>query len=208
MERRLAGGETVCLVTDAGTPGISDPGLSAVRAALRAGAEVTGIPGPSAVTLAVAVSGLPADRFVFEGFLPRSGVDRVRRMAGLADETRTAVIFCAPGRLAADLADLARTLGSDRPCVVCRELTKLHEEVWRGTLGAAVEHWSEGARGEVTVVIGGADEAEPDQEKALAEVEELVKGGTPLSEAVRRVSGSTGVRRRLLYEESVRRFGS
>lgn len=207
IESRLAGGETVCLVTDAGTPGISDPGLSAVRAALRVGAEVTGVPGPSAVTLALAVSGLPADRFVFEGFLPRSGTRRTQRIAGLAHEERTAVVFSAPGRLATDLADLAGALGPDRPCAVCRELTKLHEEVWQGTLGGAAEHWSAGARGEVTVVIGGAARQQPDRGQALAEVEALVEGGTALSEAVRKVAERTGIRRRALYEDAVRRLG-
>ena len=142
-DERLQAGETVALLTDAGVPTISDPGLSAVRAALLAGAVVTGVPGPSAVTLAAALSGLPADRFAFEGFLPRRGGALGERLDSLAAEPRTMVFFCAPGRLAADLAALAGALGAGRECAVCRELTKLHEEVWRGTLDEAARHWAE-----------------------------------------------------------------
>jgi len=203
---RLAAGETIALLTDAGVPGISDPGLSAVRAALELGAAVTGVPGPSAVTLAVAVSGLPADRFVFEGFLPRPAGKRAERLSGLAGEPRTLVLFCSPGRLAADLADLVAALGGDRRCAVCRELTKLHEEVWRGSLGAASRHWEESpARGEVTLVIGGAPGGEPDLGAALAEVEELVAAGMALSAACRMVAEQRGVRRRALYEAATAR---
>jgi 16S rRNA (cytidine1402-2'-O)-methyltransferase len=205
VAERLAGDETVALLTDAGTPSISDPGLSAVRAAVAAGAEVTAVPGPSAVTMAVAVSGLPADRFVFEGFLPRSGRRRSDRLVEIAEEPRTVVLFCAPARLAADLADLAGSVGEERPCVVCRELTKLHEEVWRGTLGEAASHWKDGARGEVTVVIAGAPSEAGDPEAARAEVERLVGDGATLSDAVRRVAEEMGVRRRDLYEDAVRR---
>ena len=124
IAQHLQAGETVALLTDAGMPGISDPGLSAVRAAVSVGANVTGIPGPSAVTLALALSGLPADRFVFEGFLPRRGAERSRRLDDLASEPRTSVVFCSPRRLAADVADLTARLGRDRPVVVCREMTK------------------------------------------------------------------------------------
>jgi len=203
---RLADGETVALLTDAGVPTISDPGLSAVRAALEAGAVVTGVPGPSAVTMAVAVSGFPADRFAFEGFLPRRGERRGERLATLAGESRTMILFCSPGRLGADLADLAAALGGDRPCVVCREMTKLHEEIWRGTLAEAGRHWGENpARGEVTLVVEGAPEAEPDLAAALAQVEELVAGGSVLSAACRLVAGERGIRRRALYEAAVAR---
>ena len=203
---RLAEGETVALLTDAGVPTISDPGLSAVRAALGAGAKVTGVPGPSAVTLAAAVSGFPLDRFVFEGFLPRRGERRTERLAALVGEPRTMVLFCSPGRLDADLADLAAALGGDRPCVVCREMTKLHEEIRRGTLEGAGRHWGEGpARGEVTLVVGGAPAAEPDLAAALARVEELAAGGSALSAACRVVAGEQGVRRRALYEAAMAR---
>jgi len=203
---RLAGGETVVLLTDAGVPTISDPGLSAVRAAVEAGAVVTGVPGPSAVTMAVAVSGFPADRFAFEGFLPRRGERRAERLATLAGEPRTVVLFCSPGRLGADLADLAAALGADRPCVVCREMTKLHEEIWRGTLAEAGRHWGESpARGEVTLVVEGAPETKADLAAALAQVEELVAGGSALSTACRVVAGERGIRRRALYEAAMAR---
>jgi len=206
VARRLEAGETVALLTDAGVPTISDPGLSAVRAALAAGATVTGVPGPSAVTLAAAVSGLPADRFVFEGFLPRRGERRGRRLQELAAERRTAILFCAPGRLAGDLAELAAALGGDRVCAVCRELTKLHEEVWRGTLAEAAAHWeAHPARGEVTVVVGGAPEPAPDLEGALGRVAELTGRGSSLSEACRLAAEEWRIGRRTLYEAAVAR---
>lgn len=203
---RLASGETVALLTDAGVPTISDPGLSAVRAAVEVRAVVTGVPGPSAVTLAAAVSGLPADRFVFEGFLPRRGERRAERLFTLAGEPRTMILFCSPGRLAADLADLAAALGGDRPCAVCREMTKLHEEIWRGSLDGAKQHWAASpARGEVTLVVGGAPEAGPDLAAALAQVEGLVAGGSALSTACRVAAGERGIRRRALYEAAMAR---
>ena len=203
---RLAEGGTVALLTDAGVPTISDPGLSAVRAALEAGAVVTGVPGPSAVTMAVAVSGFPADRFAFEGFLPRRGERRGERLAALAGEPRTLVLFCSPGRLGADLADLAAALDAGRRCVVCREMTKLHEEIWRGTLADAGQHWGASpARGEVTLVVEGAPQAAPDLAAALAQVEELVAGGSALSTACRVVAGERGIRRRALYEAAMAR---
>lgn len=203
---RLADGGTVALLTDAGVPTISDPGLSAVRAALEAGAVVTGVPGPSAVTLAVAVSGFPADRFAFEGFLPRRGKPRAERLAVLAGEARTLVVFCSPGRLVADLADLGASLGGSRRCVVCREMTKLHEEIWRGTLADAGQHWLESpARGEVTLVVEGAPQAAPDLAAALAQVGELVASGSALSTACRVVAGERGIRRRALYEAAMAR---
>ena len=201
LGRRLEAGETVALLTDAGVPTISDPGLSAARAAVEVGATVTGVPGPSAVTLAVAVSGLPADRFAFEGFLPRRGERRDQRLRSLAADPRTLIFFCAPGRLGEDLAALAAALGGDRACAVCRELTKLHEEVWRGTLGAAARHWVENpARGEVTLVVGGAPEAMPDLEGAMARVQEMVGAGVAVSAACRAVAEEQGLRRRALYE--------
>jgi 16S rRNA (cytidine1402-2'-O)-methyltransferase len=131
LQDRLAGGEVIALLTDAGTPGIADPGLTAVRA-VAAGAEVTAVPGPSAVTMALAVSGESADRFVFEGFLPRKGEERASRVAAIAAETRTVVFFASPERLVADLADLAGQHPGSRSCVVARELTKLHEECGGG----------------------------------------------------------------------------
>lgn len=206
LAERLDGGETVAVITDAGVPGIADPGLTAVRAAVSVEATVTGIPGPSAVTLALALAGLPAERFVFEGFLPRRGLQRGERLQALADEPRTAVVFCAPGRLAADLADLADAVDRRRGVVVCREMTKLHEEVWRGSLGEAAAHWSgREVRGEVTVVLEGAGPATPDMKSAVEEAERLVEEGLPTNRASRLVAGETGVSRRELYEALVRR---
>ncbi len=205
LEERLRSGETVALVTDAGTPGVADPGLTAVRAAVEAGAEVTGIPGPSAVTMALAVSGMPADRFVFEGFLPRKGAKRAARVGGLKGEVRTVVIFSSPNRMAADLSDLADALGPDLPVVVCRELTKLHEEVWRGGLSEAVAHWSSRkVRGEVTLVLGGASPTGPDIEGALKRATVLVDAGIAISRASRMTANETGVPRRDLYAALIR----
>jgi 16S rRNA (cytidine1402-2'-O)-methyltransferase len=152
----LAGGQDILLVTDAGTPGISDPGYRLVAAAAAAGIRVTALPGPSAVTTALAVSGLPTDRFCFEGFPPRRPGDRGRRFAELAADARTQVYFEAGRRLAATLAELAASHGADRQAVVCRELTKAHEEIRRGTLAELAGWAASGAvRGEITLVVAG-----------------------------------------------------
>lgn len=202
---RIADGETIALLTDAGTPGVADPGLSAVRAALEAGGTVTGVPGPSAVTFALAVAGLPADRFVFEGFLPRRGRERSQRLAGIATEARTVVFFASPNRLAADLADLVAVHDGERACVVCRELTKLHEEVWRGDLSSAAAHWGavDRVRGEVTVVLAPTIPAVADLTGAIETARRLMASGVAPSEAVRRVAQETGVARRDLYRAVV-----
>lgn len=203
---RLADGATVALVTDAGMPAVSDPGHSAVTAALAAGAEITVIPGPSAVVAALAVSGLPSERFVFEGFLPRKGGKRRRAARELSDERRTIVLFAAASRLAADLAELVGALGETRRVVIARELTKLHEEVWRGTLGEAAVTWGERTvKGEVTLVVEGAPEAGVSLEDAVVEVERLIDEGVPLSDAVSSVAAASGVRRRRLYETALAR---
>jgi 16S rRNA (cytidine1402-2'-O)-methyltransferase len=154
--RALQAGQRVVLVVDAGLPGISDPGSRVVAAAAEAGFEVSVVPGPSAPAAALAVSGFDASRFVFEGFLARSGSKRSRALAALAAEERTSVLLESPRRLSATLADLAEACGEGRRCVVARELTKLHEEVWRGTLAEAVAWSAEGVRGEVVVVVEGA----------------------------------------------------
>jgi len=153
----VAGGSTVVLVSDAGMPGVSDPGSQVVAAVAAAGLTVSVIPGPSAVLAALVTSGLPTDRFCFEGFLPRSGRDRRSRLAAVASEARTSVLFEAPGRVAATLTDLAAVCGADRPVAVARELTKLHEQIWRGPVGEAAA-WATGTpvRGEVAIVVGGA----------------------------------------------------
>jgi 16S rRNA (cytidine1402-2'-O)-methyltransferase len=160
----LAAGRDVLVITDAGMPAISDPGYRLVAAAAAAGIRVTAVPGPSAVTTALAVSGLPTDRFSFEGFPPRKGGERARRFAELAADARTHVLFESPRRVAATLAELAESHGGDRAAVVCRELTKTHEEIVRGTLGELAE-WgagqeaSGGVRGEITLVVAGVGQA-------------------------------------------------
>jgi 16S rRNA (cytidine1402-2'-O)-methyltransferase len=166
----LRAGRNVLVVSDAGMPGISDPGYRLVAAAAAAGITVTAVPGPSAVVTALAVSGLPTDRFCFEGFPPRKPGERERRFAELAAETRTQVLFESPRRLAATLEELRRSHGDDRAAVVCRELTKVHEEVRRGTL-AELAAWADpanpvhppgasgGVRGEITLVVAGLDRA-------------------------------------------------
>ena len=200
----LAAGQTVALITDAGMPSISDPGVTAVRAARRTGAEVQIVPGPSAVTAALAVSGFDAQRFVFEGFLPKKGPDRKKRLAALAAEERTMVIFTATHRVARDLEDLAAHLGSDRLVAVCRELTKQYEEVWWRTLAEAVEYLDDlGTRGEYTVVIEGAPPVVPSVDEALTEVLQRIVDGENLAAAVRTVAADRGVGRRALYEAAL-----
>lgn len=200
----LEQGKTVAFITDAGMPSISDPGTSAVQAAHRAGAEVRVVPGPSAVTAALAVSGFDAQRFVFEGFLPRKGAERRRRLAALQGEERTIVLFSATHRVAQDLADLATHLGDDRPVALCRELTKRYEEVWRDTLSGAGRRLSEQEpRGEYTLVIEGGKRPPPSIEEALTEVLNRIEGGENLAGAVRSVAGERGVARRDLYEAAL-----
>ncbi len=201
----LEDGRTVALITDAGTPAISDPGMSAVAEARRRGATVTVAPGPSAVTAALAVSGLPAERFVFEGFLPRRGHSRQARLAALVQETRTMVLFVAPHHLLEDLAALRATLG-DRELTVARELTKAFEEVWWGTLDGAFAEWSNREpQGEFTVVVAGGEGPRPDLETALEDTLRLMDAGTPTGEAVREVATATGVSRNQLYERVINR---
>jgi 16S rRNA (cytidine1402-2'-O)-methyltransferase len=164
LAAELAAGKNVLVVTDAGMPGISDPGYRVVAAAVAAGVRVTAVPGPSAVTTALAVSGLPTDRFCFEGFVPRKPGERERRLAELAAEPRTQVFFESPRRLAATLAELRSSHGDERAAVVCRELTKTHEEIVRGTLAdltewAAGREASGGIRGEITLVVAGLGQA-------------------------------------------------
>jgi 16S rRNA (cytidine1402-2'-O)-methyltransferase len=206
LAERLAEGRTVALVTDAGMPGLADPGYTAVKAAERVGAQVTVVPGPSAVTAALAVSGLPSDRFVFEGFLPRKGVARTERLGELADEARTIVLFSSKSRLVTDLRDLGDVLGHDRRCAVVRELTKMHEEVWRGTLSEAAEHWAAAEpRGEFTLVVGRRMETSAPLGEAVEEAVRRIEEGTSTSQAVRDVAEQQGVSRRTLYTEVIRR---
>ena len=201
----LAEGRTVLLLTDAGMPSVSDPGYTLVRAAIDAGVEVTSVPGPSAVTTALAVSGLPVDRFCFEGFLPRKGGERRSRLAGLADERRTMVFFESPHRLADALADAAAAFGADRPAAVCRELTKTHEEVRRGPLASLAEWAADGVRGEITLVVGGAPAGpvslSPAELAALVADEEAA--GATRKDAIRAVVVRTGLPRRMVYDAVV-----
>lgn len=199
---RLRSGETVAVVTDAGMPGISDPGERMVRAAADAGIEVVVVPGPSAAVAALVLSGLPTGRFAFEGFLPRSGSGRTERLAALADERRTIVLYEAPHRVARTLADLSGALGGARRVAIGRELTKLHEEVWRGTLDAAVAHVATvEPRGEHVLVVDGAPEAEPATDDALlAAVRRLVGEGTSTRDAVAEVAAAFDVSKRRVYD--------
>ena len=201
LANRLSSGEQIALITDAGMPSISDPGLSAVRIAIDVGAEVTIVPGPSAVTAALAVSGLATERFVFEGFLPRKGSERARRIAELAGERRTAVLFSAKSRVVADLTDLAAGLGGDRSVVVTRELTKAFEQVWRGSLRDATEHWAkQELRGEFTLVVAGAPEELADLDRVVSETLDAIESGESMADAVRRIASESGVSRRDLYQ--------
>ena len=201
----LRAGSRVLLVTDAGMPTVSDPGFRLVAAAAQEDLPVTCVPGPSAVTTALAVSGLPSDRFCFEGFLPRKGGERRTRLGDLAAERRTAVLFEAPHRLADSLTDMVTVLGPDRRAVVCRELTKTHEEVRRGTL-AELAAWAAGeVRGEITVVLAGAPEPEvdttPRELVRLVQVRE--QAGLTRKEAVAAVAQETGLPKREVYDAVV-----
>jgi 16S rRNA (cytidine1402-2'-O)-methyltransferase len=198
----LQAGERVVLVTDAGMPSVSDPGYRLVAAAVDAGIDVTSVPGPSAVLTALAVSGLPVDRFCFEGFLPRKAGERARRLDELADEPRTMVFFEAPHRTEATLLAMAEVFGADRRAAVCRELTKTHEEVRRDGLGQLAAWAADGVRGEVTIVVAGADEQPPTTDpgtlRALVASEEAA--GVPRKEAIADVARRSGVPKRMVYD--------
>jgi 16S rRNA (cytidine1402-2'-O)-methyltransferase len=201
----LTQGQDVLVVTDAGMPSVSDPGYRLVAAALEAGIPVTVLPGPSAVTTAIAISGLPVDRFCFEGFLPRKGSGRRKLLAELATERRTMVFFESPHRLADSLADLAEAFGPDRPAAVCRELTKTYEEVRRASL-ADLTNWAQGeVRGEITLVVGGApepsSELEPDELAELVRVRELA--GESRKEAIAAVAAQARVPKRAVFDAVV-----
>lgn len=203
---RLLAGQTVGLVTDAGTPGISDPGERLVRAAIDRSIPVTAIPGPAAVVMALVVSGLSTSRFVFEGFIPRSGQERASRIAEIADERRTVVIYEAPHRLERTLADLEVACGPLRHVVVARELTKLHEEIRRTTLHDAVQHARQHEpRGEYVVVIEGAAPPEPATEEQLEQaLRRELANGLSKRDAAAKVAHSYGAPKRLVYELALR----
>ncbi|MDF1478047.1 16S rRNA (cytidine(1402)-2'-O)-methyltransferase [Leifsonia sp. H3M29-4] len=194
----LARSGDVLVLSDAGMPAISDPGFPLVAAAVAAGVTVSAIPGPSAVLTALAVSGLPTDRFVFEGFLPRKG--RLPALRALAREPRTLVFFESPHRIGAALADIAAAFGAERRVAVCRELTKLHEEVVRGSAAELASRFADGARGEIVVVVAGAEVVASDLPTGIARVLELVAAGARLKDASAEVADATGLSRRELYE--------
>lgn len=196
----LAEGD-VALVSEAGTPLFSDPGYELVRAAIERGFQVVSIPGPSALTAALPASGLPLDRFLFVGFLPRKAGDRQRVLQEVGSEKATLVFFEAPHRLRETLADMIECLGVNRPIAVCRELTKLHEEIWRGTLAEAQTEWTQREpRGEFTLVVGGAppqpDWVQPQVEAALAQA---LAAGQSVKDAVRQVTDKSGWGKREVY---------
>ncbi|WP_420811765.1 16S rRNA (cytidine(1402)-2'-O)-methyltransferase [Micromonospora endophytica] len=199
----LTAGYVVALVTDGGMPSVSDPGYRLVRAAVAAGVPVTAAPGPSAVTTALALSGLPSDRFCFEGFLPRTPGARRTRLRALATEERTLVLFEAPHRVAAALADLADAFGADRPAALCRELTKTYEEVRRRPLGELARWATENdPRGEITLVVAGAPAApatRPDDDALRAAVAEREATGISRRDAITEVANTFGLRRRDVY---------
>jgi 16S rRNA (cytidine1402-2'-O)-methyltransferase len=203
LAEALASGATIAVVTDGGMPSVSDPGFRLVRAAIEAGAEITAAPGPSAVTTALAVSGLPCDRFCFEGFPPRKPGERRSRLAKLAAEERTLVFFEAPHRVAATLADLRDVFGADRAAAVCRELTKTYEEVRRGTLASLAEWAAAGEpRGEITLVVAGATASteRPSDETLLAEVASREAEGGSRKDAIAEVAKAYGVPKREVYQ--------
>ena len=200
---RLLAGESAAIVTDAGMPCISDPGEQLVALCAQAGVETVVIPGPSAVVAALALSGLPTGRFAFEGFLSANKGERRRHLEAVAADDRTLIFYEAPHKAAATLADMAQILG-DRPLAVARELTKLHEEIWRTTLGeAAARYAQEPPRGELVLVVGGAEKPAREEvplEEALAQVASLQAQGVPLKEAARQVAAATGLRKNQLYQ--------
>lgn len=196
----LADGASVALVSDAGMPTISDPGVEAVRLARERGFAVTVIPGASAVTTALASSGFGGDRFVFEGFLPRKGRDRATRLSDLAEEGRVVVLFASPHRVGSDLTDLRDAVGSDRQVTVARELTKLHEEVWTGSLDEAAIRFSGEVKGEFTLVLGPTEPRGSTPEDGIEMARTLTEEGVSTSEAARRAAAETGISRRVIYE--------
>jgi 16S rRNA (cytidine1402-2'-O)-methyltransferase len=198
-------GQTVLLVTDAGMPSVSDPGFRLVAACVEKDLPVTCLPGPSAVTTALALSGLPCERFCFEGFAPRKDGERRRFFAALADEPRTAVFFESPHRIAATLALAAEVLGTERRAAVCRELTKTYEEVRRGSLDELAAWAADGVRGEITVVLSGAEPRQvQDVDTLVEEVRRLAGEGMRLKDAAAQVAQASGVSKKTLYDAAVR----
>ncbi|ERF55243.1 MAG: 16S rRNA (cytidine(1402)-2'-O)-methyltransferase [Cutibacterium granulosum] len=196
----LLAGQDVVVVTDAGMPSVSDPGFRLVSAAIEHGVRVTSVPGPTAVTTALAISGMPTDRFCFEGFLPRKRGERRRRLQELVDEPRTTVLYEAPHRVADLLHDAVEILGAQRHAAICRELTKTYEEVHRGTLAQLRDWVEQGVRGEITLVLAGATAQTVSLADAVGMVDEVVADGEKTSRAVAGIAARTGLRRRELYD--------
>nr|WSX21008.1 16S rRNA (cytidine(1402)-2'-O)-methyltransferase [Streptomyces tubercidicus] len=206
LAEALAGGARVLLVTDAGMPSVSDPGYRLVAAAVERDIKVTAVPGPSAVLTALAVSGLPVDRFCFEGFLPRKGGERRTRLREVEDERRTLVYFEAPHRLDDTLAAMAEIFGADRRAAVCRELTKTYEEVKRGPLAELVPWAAEGVRGEITIVVEGAPDSGPqdlDAEELVRRVRVREEAGERRKEAIAAVAADVGLPKREVFDAVV-----
>jgi len=201
----LAEGATVALVSDAGTPAISDPGERLVRAAVEAGAAVSAVPGPAALIMALVLSGLPTTRFAFDGFLPRRGPERRQRLDEVARERRTVVLYEAPHRMMRTLTDLVSACGGDRRIVLARELTKMHEDVWRGTLNEAVQHaQTVEPRGEYVLVLDGAPEPPPAGDDAVAaELSRRLDTGMSVSDAAAEVAAALGLARRSVYQQAL-----
>jgi 16S rRNA (cytidine1402-2'-O)-methyltransferase len=199
----LAAESDVVVMSDAGMPTVSDPGYGLVAEAVAQGVTVTAIPGPSAVLMALAISGLPTDRFTFEGFLPRKPGERRSVLRALAAEARTMVFFESPARLASALADMGGAFGDERRIAVCRELTKFYEEVRRGTASELVAWAKDGVKGEIVVVVEGAPHRESSPEDALTQVQALVADGLRLKDACAEVAAATGLSSRDLYQAAL-----
>lgn len=206
-----ARGSTVLVVTDAGMPAVSDPGYRLVRAAIEADVPLTVLPGPSAVTTALVLSGLPVDRFCFEGFLPRKAAERTTRLRSLLDETRTMVFFEAPHRLAGSLQAMAEVFGGHRRAAICRELTKTYEEVRRGSLTELIDGLGDGVRGEITVVVAGADEQDLRAARGLVDEADWVRAvaereaaGASRRDAIAEVAKAAERPRREVYDAVLR----
>lgn len=197
-------GETVALVSDAGMPTISDPGAAAIRSVREAGLAIGVVPGPSAVTTALALSGFGGDRFVFEGFLPRRGSARSERLGAIAVEERPVVLFASPKRLVADLAAISQACGGSREVAVGREMTKLHEDVWVGSLDEATRRWVDEVKGEVTLVLGPGEAPSASLDEAVERARSMVASGGSIRESARLVAEETGVSRREIYEALLR----
>lgn len=202
---RAEDGERVLIVSDAGMPTISDPGYRVVSEAAKRGIPVSALPGPSAVLTALSVSGLPTDRFCFEGFIPRKQGERERRLDDLKEEPRTMVFFDSPKRIHENLTDMANIFGGARKAVICRELTKTHEEIIRGDLNHLIYATRDDVKGELTLVVAGADPRDKSAEDYVAKVIALAEGGMKLKAAAKLVSEETGVRKNELYRAALAR---